>query len=166
MESLPCLQYTAVSQMKLVHNFATKFFNKNFNIILPYTSVISYVVHSLVLWLEFCIDISCIFSRAIAEVVSRWLPTGAAQVRARVWQVGFVVDKVASGQVFSEYFGFPYQNCSFHQLLHPHNRPGHTHRGLATSWSPIQRVLQTVLDLATKMKLKVSWRRPRPKIGL
>jgi hypothetical protein len=33
----------------------------------------------------------------------------------------FVVDKVALGQVFSEYFGFPCQ-ISFHQLLrnHPH----------------------------------------------
>jgi hypothetical protein len=58
--------------------------------------------------------------RVIAEAVSRWLPTAAA----RVWQVGFVVDKVASGQVFSEYFGFPWQNRSFHQLLHPHNHLG------------------------------------------
>jgi hypothetical protein len=33
--------------------------------------------------------------------------------------VGFVVDKVALGQVFSEYFGFPCQ-FSFHQLLHNH----------------------------------------------
>jgi hypothetical protein len=47
--------------------------------------------------------------RAIAQAVSRWLPTAAA----RVWQVGFVVDKVALGQVFSEYFGFPCQS-SFH----------------------------------------------------
>jgi hypothetical protein len=30
---------------------------------------------------------------AIAEAVSSWLP----RVRARVWQVGFVADKVASG---------------------------------------------------------------------
>jgi hypothetical protein len=45
--------------------------------------------------------------RVIAEEVSRWLPIAAARVRAPVWQVGFVVDKVASGQVFSEYFGFP-----------------------------------------------------------
>jgi hypothetical protein len=29
--------------------------------------------------------------------------------------VGFVVDKVALGQVFSEYFGFPCQS-SFHQI--------------------------------------------------
>jgi hypothetical protein len=33
--------------------------------------------------------------------------------------VGFVVDKVALEQVFSEYFGFPCQS-SFHQLLHNH----------------------------------------------
>jgi hypothetical protein len=38
---------------------------------------------------------------AIAEAISRWLPTAAAWVRDRVWQVGFVVDKVGSGQVFS-----------------------------------------------------------------
>jgi hypothetical protein len=33
--------------------------------------------------------------------------------------VGFEVDKVALGQVFSEYFGFPCQS-SFHQFLHKH----------------------------------------------
>jgi hypothetical protein len=39
--------------------------------------------------------------------------------------VGFVVDKVVLGQVFSEYFGFPCQS-SFHQLLrnHPHASSG------------------------------------------
>jgi hypothetical protein len=36
--------------------------------------------------------------------------------------MGFVVDKAALGQVFSEYFGFPYQ--SFHQFLLHHNHPG------------------------------------------
>jgi hypothetical protein len=61
--------------------------------------------------------------RATAQAVSRWLPTAAARVRARVWQLGFVVDKVALGQVFSEYFGFPCQS-SFHQILHHHNHPG------------------------------------------
>jgi hypothetical protein len=34
--------------------------------------------------------------------------------------VGFVVDKVALGQVFSEYFGFPCRS-SVHQLLHKHH---------------------------------------------
>jgi hypothetical protein len=62
--------------------------------------------------------------RAISEAVSRWLPTAAAQVRARFWQVGFVVDKVASRQIFYEYFGFPCQNRSFHKLLHHRNHPG------------------------------------------
>jgi hypothetical protein len=39
--------------------------------------------------------------------------------------VEFVVDKVAMGQVFSEYFGLPCQS-SFHQLLHndPHPSSG------------------------------------------
>jgi hypothetical protein len=47
--------------------------------------------------------------RAIAEAVSRWLSTSAAPVRTPVGQLGFLVDKVAAGQGFSEYFGFPYQ---------------------------------------------------------
>jgi hypothetical protein len=51
--------------------------------------------------------------------------TVVAQVHARVWQEGFVVDKVASGQVFSKYFGFPCQNHSFHQLLHHHHHHHH-----------------------------------------
>jgi hypothetical protein len=105
-------------------------------------------------------------SLAIAEAGSCWLPTTAARVRVRFWQVGFVVDKVASGQVFWEYFGFLCQNRSFHQLLHPHNHPGQTRRGLATSWLPVQGVQLTVLDLVTEMKRKVSWRQPRTKIGL
>jgi hypothetical protein len=37
--------------------------------------------------------------------------------------VGFVVDKVALGQVFPEYSGFPYQ-FSFHQLLNTHPSSG------------------------------------------
>jgi hypothetical protein len=36
--------------------------------------------------------------------------------------VGFVLENVALGQVFSEYFGFPCQS-SFHQLLHNHHHP-------------------------------------------
>jgi hypothetical protein len=39
--------------------------------------------------------------------------------------VGFVVDKVALGQVFSEYFGF-HCKFAFHRLLHNH----HNHLGL------------------------------------
>jgi hypothetical protein len=38
-------------------------------------------------------------------------------------QEGFVMDKVALGRVFSEYFDFLCQS-SFHQILHHHNHPG------------------------------------------
>jgi hypothetical protein len=78
-----------------------------------------------ILQYKFVLSISFITGRAIAEVVSRWVPTAAARVRVRVSQVGFVVDKVAWGQVFSEYFGFPCQKeRSFHQLLRHHNHQG------------------------------------------
>jgi hypothetical protein len=60
---------------------------------------------------------------AIAHADSSRLPTAAARVRARSVHVGFVVDKVALGQVFSEYFGSPYQ-FSFHRLLHTHLSSG------------------------------------------
>jgi hypothetical protein len=51
--------------------------------------------------------------RAIAQAVSQAPGSG---------QVGFVVDKVALGQVFSENFSFPYQS-SFHQILILHYHP-------------------------------------------
>jgi hypothetical protein len=44
----------------------------------------------------------------------------AARFEPRSGHVGFVVDSVALGQVFSEYFGFPCQ-FSFHQLLLIHD---------------------------------------------
>jgi hypothetical protein len=60
--------------------------------------------------------------RAIAQAVSPWLPTAAAGVQtlAESSHVGFVVDKVALGQVSSEWVGFPCQS-SFHQFLHNHH---------------------------------------------
>jgi hypothetical protein len=64
--------------------------------------------------------------RAIAQAVIRWLP-GFPPRRPGFdpgsGQVVFVVDKVALGQVFSEYFGFSCQS-SFHQILRHHNHPG------------------------------------------
>jgi hypothetical protein len=57
---------------------------------------------------------------ATAQEVSSRLTTAAAQVRAQVRHVGFMVDKVTLGQVFSEYFCFPRQ-FSFHWLLHTHH---------------------------------------------
>jgi hypothetical protein len=61
--------------------------------------------------------------RAIAQAVSRWLPAVAvwdSSPGLLMWD--FVVDKVALGQVFSEYFGFPCQS-SFHQLLQKLSSP-------------------------------------------
>jgi hypothetical protein len=60
--------------------------------------------------------------RAVAQAVSRWLPTAAARVRVRA-AYGVCGGQSALGQVFSEYFGFPCQS-SFHQFLHHHNHPG------------------------------------------
>jgi hypothetical protein len=60
--------------------------------------------------------------RAVAQGVIRWLTTAAARVRFRA-ACGFVVDKAALGQVFSEYFCFPCKSL-FHQFLHHHNHPG------------------------------------------
>jgi hypothetical protein len=51
--------------------------------------------------------------------------------------VGFVVDKVALGQVFSENFGFPCQS-SFHQLLHNHH---HLSSGARTTGQLVAAVL-------------------------
>jgi hypothetical protein len=50
--------------------------------------------------------------RAIAQVVSRRLPTAAVRVQTRVWSCGILWwIKVALGQVFSENFGlFPLHN--------------------------------------------------------
>jgi hypothetical protein len=62
--------------------------------------------------------------RVVVEAVSCWLSTVAARVRDWIWQVRFVVGKMVLGQVFSEYFGFPCQNRSFHQLHHHHIHPG------------------------------------------
>jgi hypothetical protein len=50
--------------------------------------------------------------------------------------VGFVVDKAVVGQVFFEYFGFPYQ--SFHQFIHHYNHPGLAQYGIrrrSTEWT-------------------------------
>jgi hypothetical protein len=67
--------------------------------------------------------VSGVEGRVTVQAVSRWLPTAAGRVRARAEHVEFVMDKVALGQVFSEYFRFPSQS-SFHYILHHHNHPG------------------------------------------
>jgi hypothetical protein len=75
--------------------------------------------------MEFDVTVNWEVGSAAAQAVTRWLPTAAARVRVRAEHVGFVVDKAALGQVFSEYFGFSCQSL-FHQFLHHHNHPGMT----------------------------------------
>jgi hypothetical protein len=67
-----------------------------------------------------CLVIVSVRGRAIAQAVSRRLPTAAAWVHTRVWLCGILWwTKVALGKVFSENFGFLCQS-TFHLLLHNH----------------------------------------------
>jgi hypothetical protein len=54
--------------------------------------------------------------KTLSKVVPwlRWLVAGISPRRPGSIHVGFVVDKVALGQVFSEFFGFPL-SISFHR---------------------------------------------------
>jgi hypothetical protein len=61
--------------------------------------------------------LSTMKGRAIAQAVSRRLPTAAARVCVRRGMCDLWWTKVALGQVFSENFGFPCQ-FTFHLFLH------------------------------------------------
>jgi hypothetical protein len=43
--------------------------------------------------------------RAIAQAISRWLPTAAARVRTQVWSCGICGGQSAAGYIFPEHFG-------------------------------------------------------------
>jgi hypothetical protein len=58
-----------------------------------------------------------IYIREEFNAMSKYLSPRRPRFELRLDHVGFVVDKVTLGQVFSEYFGFPCQ-FSFHGLLH------------------------------------------------
>jgi hypothetical protein len=77
--------------------------------------------------------------RAIVQVVSRW--PQRARFESVSGRVGFVVDKSALRQVFSEYFGFPCQ--AFHRLLHTRHHPS---SGAGT-------IVQTVADVPSGLNL-------------
>jgi hypothetical protein len=65
--------------------------------------------------------------------------------------VGFVVDKVALAQVFSEYFCFPFQS-SFHQLLHNHHHPSSGAGTIGQQWPTYQ--VDSVSPHPEKLKKK------------
>jgi hypothetical protein len=47
-----------------------------------------------------------IVGRAVTQAVSRWLPTAAARVHARVWSSGIYGGQSGAGAVSFEFFGF------------------------------------------------------------
>jgi hypothetical protein len=67
------------------------------------------------------VGLSPLGGRAIAQVVSRWLPTAAvrgSKPDLGMWDLWW--DKVALGRFSPEFFGFPCNRRSLHQLLHNH----------------------------------------------
>jgi hypothetical protein len=73
-----------------------------------------FILHWFLVWL--------VWGHAIAQAVSHWLPTVAAQVRLRTACGVCGVQSGTGAGFLSEYFGFLCQ--SFHQFLHHHNHPG------------------------------------------
>jgi hypothetical protein len=77
----------------------------------------------------------------------------AENLTSLLGHVGFVVDKVALGQVFSEYFGFPCQS-SFHQIAPQssssiiwglYNRPEVTAAYSGLSPTPLKNLISNIL---------------------
>jgi hypothetical protein len=64
-----------------------------------------------------------------------------------------VVDKVALGQVFSEYFGFPCQS-SFRQLLHNHPHLSSGAGAISQKWPQYKGLSPTPLALKIKKNNK------------
>jgi hypothetical protein len=60
--------------------------------------------------------------RAIAEAVSRWLPSAAARVQSWVWSNGICGGQSGAGAGFLQVLRFPLPFIP--QILHPDNHPG------------------------------------------
>jgi hypothetical protein len=71
----------------------------------------------------------------------------------RSGHVGFVVDKVALGQDFSEYFGFPCQS-SFHRLLHNYHHRSFGAGTIGQQWPTYQ--VDSVSPHPEKLEKKLS----------
>jgi hypothetical protein len=60
--------------------------------------------------------------RAIAEAVSRWLPTAVARVQSRVWSSGICGGQSGARAGFLQVLRFPLPFIP--KILNPHNHPG------------------------------------------
>jgi hypothetical protein len=89
--------------------------------------------------------------RAIAQAVSRRLPTAAGRVRSQVRSCGICGGQSGTGEVFSKCFGFPCQS-SFHQLLHNHHRSSGTDT-IGQQWPTYQ--VDSVSPHSEKLKKKL-----------
>jgi hypothetical protein len=92
----------------------------NCQLMITNTGTVIMTVQNSPTWIQkLCV---CVYVREREREIGIW-ETNSSHRRPgfnpRSGQVGFVVDKVVPGQVFSEYFGFPCQS-SFHRLLHNH----------------------------------------------
>jgi hypothetical protein len=88
----------------MVYNFQT---DNNIKLLTEYEGVIKKKFY-------YCRQL---LGRAVAQLLDAGFPPRRPGF-ANGQHVGFVVDKAALGQVFSEYFSFPCQ--SFHRFLHYH----------------------------------------------
>jgi hypothetical protein len=89
---------------------------------------------------------------AIAQAITRWLPTAAAQDRVRAERMVFVMAKMALEQVFSEYLGFPCQSL-FHQAIITqcwHNMPI---GGRSAEWSQLDSTPRPTIRVKKKIIL-------------
>jgi hypothetical protein len=67
--------------------------------------------------------------------------------------VGFVVNKVALGQVFSEYFGFRCQS-SFQQFLHNHHHLSSGASSGRSTQSPIAQIKKSGSNMMPALRLE------------
>jgi hypothetical protein len=63
--------------------------------------------HEAMLDADLSLQVSPKIGRAIAQAVSRWLPTAAARVRARVWSSGICGGQSGAGGGFLRVLRFP-----------------------------------------------------------
>jgi hypothetical protein len=56
---------------------------------------------------ERILETAALYGRSVAQVVRRRLPPRRPVLQPTSSHVGFVMDREALGQVFSQYFGFP-----------------------------------------------------------